>query len=139
MTRRRIIAGVILLAAVVVATSAAESVAYREEHSEGMVYLVQRWEWLPGNTVHVPNQVCFACLNGGHDDCLRIDNEYSVPIIVLRNGRISGLVTGRRRWGRVTWSSDSYPDMFGPETRVQEYPPDFRCTCTDPSHDGDSK
>ena len=49
MTRRRIIAGVILLAAVVVAVPLVPGVwmkvAYREDRFGGMVVLRQRWDW----------------------------------------------------------------------------------------------
>ena len=111
MTRRRIIAGVILLAAVA-----------------GMVCVIRRWECPPGRAV-VADQVCFDCLVEKHDNCLRIDD---VPIVVLPNGKIAGFL-------RSSYLEQDRVDIH-PEVRfLLEYPPDFRCTCTDPSHDGDSE
>ena len=79
MTRRRIIAGVILLAAVAVAVPLVpgvwEKVAYREEHAGGMVFLVRRWDWIRGRAVCVPVQVCRPCLHAAHDACLRMSTE----------------------------------------------------------------
>ena len=74
MTRRRIIAGVILLAAVVVAVPLVpgvwERVAYREELAAEMAYRIKRWEWLPGTAAYVPDQVCRPCRRGRHEGCL---------------------------------------------------------------------
>ena len=138
MTRRRIIAGVILLAAVAVAVPYApkvwRTVAYRKQRIDGMVFLTRRWEWLPGRDVFVPNQVCSLCLKGVHNYCYQnydAPDSPGVPIYLLRNGEISVGLTSpeflKQRKGR--------PDSRG--TTVSGYPSDWRCTCTDPSHDRD--
>ena len=33
------------------------------------VYLVKRFEWLPGETVFIPNQICPGCQRGNHGNC----------------------------------------------------------------------
>ena len=107
MTCRRIIAGVILLAAVAVAVpfwpGVWRKVAYREEVSSvtmrigdqqktaEMVWLIKRWSWLPVPSV-LPDQICRECSLDSHEEC----------------------------------SEEHYAEMLGR----------FRCTCTDPSHDG---
>ena len=115
MTRRRIIAGVILLAAVAVAVPFApgvwRAVAYEDCFlcDDELVVRWCRWEWLQGRTGYVPNQPCSSCLDGQHDHCWRLAGDVNW-----------------HEWGR------------GP-SRHTRLPPDFRCTCTDSSHDGDSE
>ncbi len=136
MTRRRIIAGVILLAAVAVAIPAApgvwERVAYVEippsrstgQQSNGirvsmkqgrlmvesstMTVLRKRHAWIPGDEFRVPDQVCPQCSTGEHTGCF--------------SRHVRGMRGRRRQSGTVV-------DLFSA----------FRCTCTDPSHDGDSE
>ena len=105
----RIIAGVILLAAVVVAVPFApgvwEKVAYREDTFWGLAYFRPRWKWLPGTEKYAPDQVCTHCRSGEHDRCWRLDLEPARHVV------------------------------YSPAFR-QEFP-DFRCTCTDPPQDGE--
>ena len=128
MTRRRIIAGVILLAVVAVAVPLVpgvwEKVAYREmKLDDGFVVYPKRWKWLPGQPAYVPDQLCESCLCGEHDYCWRIsDSELFGP-----NGGVS-------LWKVMAVRSDpNDPDT----AYFSKYPCDFRCTCTDPSHDGE--
>ncbi len=113
MTRRRIIAGVILLAAVVVAVPAApgvwRKVVYRSIDLGGMEGLTKRWAWLPGPYVYVPNQFCNYCRRAEHGYCWRVPDS-ALP-------------------GREGFSL--YPFL--------DFPADFRCTCPHPSHAEDSE
>ena len=118
MTRRRIIAGVILLAAVAVAVPFApgvwERVAYRDEVMGGFRIKVRRFEWMPRST-YFGDQRCGSCQDREkHQECwervLRKTPSGSlrVPVDVGR--------------GEIVWIP---------------VPDDFRCTCTDASHDRD--
>ena len=72
MKRRRIVAGVILLAAVAVLFAAGvwERVAYRETiEATGKAVRIKRWEWLPGAAEYVPHQPCTLCRMGKHSGC----------------------------------------------------------------------
>ena len=166
MTRRRIIAGVILLATMAVATVAYgpdvwRTVAYRdgwyyfhdstvirEKGSElrsshkhkAFVIRQKRLEWLPGPPGWVPDQVCLACLSGkqGHGHCSRTDAK----------GRTIRSKENHLYFGstRSAYEVKGLPEPLrtiviaaGSKGRFAQYPPDFRCTCTDPSHDGDSE
>ena len=123
MTRRRIIAGVILLAAVAVAVPAApgvwERVAYREKAMAGVLipkffgeygksrepelfFLEKRWSWLPGDDTFIPDQLCWVCRQEHHETC------WSTP--GTRPHSLAWFLVGD------PWAA-------------------YRCTCTDPSHD----
>ena len=115
MTRRRIIAGVILLAAVVVAVPLVpgvwERVAYQEQdtHFDSVVVLVKRWSWLPGRSEVFPDQLCPWCRGRAHDDCWALPaRPFDAPMFVLVERR-----------------------------RIVAVPREFRCTCTDAAHDRD--
>ena len=130
MTRRRIIAGVILVAAVVVGVPVApemwERIAYRDAvlTDDGFMVRRKQWEWLPGRTVYVPDQVCRYCLRGehGHGYCWRDGTADEVWFGAL--GPVHGPLTASDLKRAVL--------LYRPGFR-------FRCTCTDPSHDGDSE
>ena len=135
MTRRRIIAGVILLAAVAVlaAPGVWERVAYvvevpvpkkrrygfksrpgtlpahpvRTVESNTMTVMRKRHAWLPGQTFIVPDQVCPPCDFRHHRSCFPRHQDGA----------------------RCQTQDGTWVDL----------PDDFRCTCTDPSHDGDSE
>ena len=85
MTRRRIIAGVILLAAVVVAVPFVpgvwEKVVYRHELrlDHRPVVRTKLWEWLPGRPSYMPDQVCSICFRGAHDTCWRVYDNRARP------------------------------------------------------------
>ena len=116
MTHRRIIAGVILLAALAVAVplvpNAWERMVYRfDKVGPGRLKIkVKRFDWMPGDTRNVIDQECPECMKGRHGQCWM------------------GLPSLR---GQLRILSQD-----GAETTLRQ---DFRCTCTDPSHDGDSE
>ena len=135
MTRRRIIAGVILLAAVVVAVPFGpgvwRQVAYREEIAAGMAYRIKRWEWLPGRAAYVPDQACRSCRCEQHEGCL-MRHPPTDPnkrwFAVPSSGDDVYVFTAsmpRGGWNRLKATAG---DM-----RVFEFPSDFTCTCADPS------
>ncbi len=110
MTRRCIIAGLVLLAAIALAAPLVptvwQGIAYKPQvepctsksmYSE-MVFYRRRWSWVPVPEIW-PDQMCNLCGVGEHRICM------SGP------DKIDG------------WGGDP--------------PSTFRCTCTDPSHDGD--
>ena len=137
MTRRRSIAGVILLAAVVVAVPLVpgmwERVAYRDSWAflDGFMLREKRAEWLPGAAGYVPNQVCRACLSGdeGHGHCSRLD-EGPRAIVSVQLPEILYVAAVQ-----VPERLRSLLDED--ESLLAWYPESFRCTCTDPSHDGE--
>ena len=124
MTRRGIIAGVILLAAVVVAVPFApgvwDKVAYREVELGNLLFLKKRWDWLPGGANYVPDQVCGSCLSDQHIRCAAFAMQWS-DLIRYRDLPMdeAGIDTPD---GSLWWCTPR---------------PGFRCTCTDPSHDRD--
>ena len=119
MTRRRIIAGVILLAAMaVVLLGGWRRVAYREKAVGAFVVCAKRWEWLPGPELYVPDQVCRHCEGRRHEYCFRINN--AIPMLRPEERLI-------------------FRNLGVDRDLLHRYPPNFRCTCTDPSHDGDSE
>ena len=120
MTRRRIIAGVILLAALVAAVPLVPGVwralVYRvirtapvegDKSGQPVLFLLEkRWSWLPVDSTVIPDQLCRRCRLEHHNSC------WSTP--ASRNHDLT---------------KDDPGDPWAA----------FRCTCTDPSHDGDSE
>ena len=124
MTRRRVYACAILLAAVIVAVPSVpgvwERLVYRDLSWAGLEIRAKRLHWLPGRVAFIHDQVCHFCLQGSHESCLRIGSEYD-SLAFLRHGKIVRDASKPSPWALL------------------EYPRDFRCTCTDPSHDRDSE
>ena len=111
MTRRRIIAGVILLAAVAVsipfAPAAWRAVAYESESRSGLRVHVKRFSWLPGPTSWIDDdQVCPRCIEGRHKHCWNL--------------RLDGALRWRQR-----------------DRTIEITFAGFRCICADPWHAGD--
>ena len=131
MTRRRIIAGVILLVAVAVpfVPGVWERVAYVEHEFGRMVVLEKRAAWLPGRTGYVPDQVCKSCSIDEHVACGEIAINFNLPGVPkkLDLNFVEELVFRVKR------------DVRGLQSYSWIPPPDFRCTCTDPSHVGDTE
>ncbi len=122
MTRRRIIAGVILLAAVAVVVPLVpgvwERVAYRDEVAGGFRIKVRRFEWM-SRSRYFADQMCGSCQDREkHQEC------WERVLRKTPSGALRVPVNlGRGEW-EIVW------------ILVTD---DFRCTCTDPSHDGESK
>ena len=123
MTRVRVIALVVVLAAVAVAVSSVPLAHRRVSTQGGMVVLVKRWEWLPGHQAVLRDQTCDFCTFGLHSNCL--------------NNRSLGLTPGID----PSPNDDGHFGLFVGNGALEEgafwLPATFRCTCTDPSHDGD--
>ena len=136
MTRRRIIAGVILLAVVAVAVPFApgvwETVAYEDRMLGSFVVRMKRWDWLPGLTAYVPDQLCDSCRQQDHGECGRLGSAR-----ILIKTMIANLDNTRPPVNELadTELHELRAWYFGRLVGTTLPPWDFRCTCTDPSHD----